>query len=173
MGAMIWDLLVPGLMLAVSCVGLAGKRDVYTSLVTGAGEGLSMLKSIVPSLVILLTAVHMLRASGAMDLLTGVLAPFCRRIGIPPETAPLILIRPISGSAALAVGGDLMAEYGPDSLIGRTAAVMLGSTETTFYTISVYFGAAHVKGTRYAIPAALLADLTGFLVAAWTVRMLF
>ena len=170
---MILDLLVPALMLAVSCTALAGKRDVYTSLVTGAGEGLSMLRSIVPSLVILLTAVHMLRASGAMDLLTGLLAPVCRWAGIPPETMPLVLIRPISGSAALAVGGELMAEYGPDSLIGRTAAVMLGSTETTFYTISVYFGAAGVKGTRYAVPAALLADLTGFLVAAWTVRVFF
>lgn len=170
---MILDMLVPGLMLAVSCIALAGKRDVYTSLVTGAGEGLSILKTIVPALVILLTAVHMLRASGAMDLLTGLLAPVCRWVGIPPETAPLVLIRPISGSAALAVGSDLMAEYGPDSLIGRTAAVMLGSTETTFYTISVYFGAAGVKGTRYAIPAALVADLTGFLVAAWTVKVFF
>lgn len=170
---MILDLLVPGLMLAVSCAALAGKRDVYTCLVTGAGEGLSVLKSIVPALVILLTAVYMLRASGAMDRITELLAPVCRWAGIPPETAPLVLIRPISGSAALAVGGELMAQYGPDSLIGRTAAVMLGSTETTFYTISVYFGAAGVKGTRYAIPAALIADLTGFLMAAWTVRMFY
>lgn len=170
---MILDLLVPGLMLAVSCAALAGKRDVYTCLVTGAGEGLSVLKSIVPALVILLTAVYMLRASGAMDRITELLAPVCRWAGIPPETAPLVLIRPISGSAALAVGGELIAQYGPDSLIGRTAAVMLGSTETTFYTISVYFGAAGVKGTRYAIPAALIADLTGFLMAAWTVRMFY
>lgn len=173
MGAVILDILVPGLMLAVSCAALAGRRDVYTCLVTGAGEGLTMLKNIVPALVVLLTAVYMLRASGAMDLITRSLAPACRWIGIPPETAPLVLIRPISGSAALAIGGELMAQYGPDSLIGRTAAVMLGSTETTFYTISVYFGAAGVKGSRYAIPAALLADLTGFLMAAWTVRMFF
>lgn len=173
MDTMIWDLLVPGLMLGVSCAALAGKRDVYTLLVTGAGEGLSLLKNIVPSLIILLTAVYMLRASGAMDLLTRLLSPVCRWVGIPPETAPLVLIRPISGSAALAVGSELMAAYGPDSLIGRTAAVMLGSTETTFYTISVYFGAAGVKGTRYAIPAALLADLTGFLMAAWSVRIFY
>ena len=85
----------------------------------------------------------------------------------------LVLIRPISGSAALAVGADLMAQYGPDSLIGRTAAVMLGSTETTFYTISVYFGAAGIKKTRYAIPAALFADLTGFCMASWTVRLFY
>ena len=85
----------------------------------------------------------------------------------------LVLIRPFSGSAALAVGAELMATYGPDSLIGRTAAVMLGSTETTFYTISVYFGAAGIHRTRYTIPAALIADLTGFFVASLSVRLLF
>ena len=83
------------------------------------------------------------------------------------------MIRPISGSAALAVGSELMAAYGPDSPVGRTAAVMLGSTETTFYTISVYFGAAGIKRTRYAIPAALAADLTGFVTAAWVTRWMF
>lgn len=169
---MILDLLVPGLMLAVSCAALAGKKDVYTLMVTGAADGLSILKNIVPALIILLTAVHMLRASGAMDLLTRLLTPVCSVIGIPPETVPLVVIRPISGSAALAVGGELMATYGPDSQIGRTAAIMLGSTETTFYTISVYFGAAGVKRTRYAVPAALIADLTGFCIAALTAKFL-
>ena len=97
----------------------------------------------------------------------------CERLGIPPELAPLVLIRPLSGSAALAVGTELMQRYGVDSLIGRTAAVMLGSSETTFYTISVYFGAAGVRGTRYAVPAALIADLTGFCMAALSVRLFF
>ena len=91
---------------------------------------------------------------------------------LPPQVLPLVLLRPVSGSAALAVGADLMAQYGADSLIGRTAAVVLGSTETTFYTISVYFGAAGIRRTRYAVPAALIADLTGFLVAALTARFL-
>ena len=85
----------------------------------------------------------------------------------------LVLIRPISGSAALAVGADLIQEYGPDSPVGRTAAVMLGSTETTFYTVSVYFGAAGIQKTRYTVPAALFADFVGFLAASWTVRWLF
>ena len=88
------------------------------------------------------------------------------------ETALLVLIRPISGSAALAIGADLMQQYGPDSLIGRTAAIMLGSTETTFYTISVYFGAAGIHKTRYAVPAALFADLAGFCMASWTARLM-
>ena len=95
------------------------------------------------------------------------------RFGIPPETALLVLVRPLSGSAALAVGADLMARYGVDSAVGRTAAVMLGSTETTFYTISVYFGAAGIQKTRYTIPAALFADFVGFFMASWTVRLFF
>ena len=171
--AVVWDLLVPGLMLSVSCWALAGKRDVYTLMVTGARDGLRTAVQILPVLVILMTAVSMLRASGAMELLVRVFTPLCSRIGIPPETVPLVVIRPISGSAALAVGSELMAAYGPDSQIGRTVAVMLGSTETTFYTISVYFGSAGIKRTRYAIPAALLADLTGFVTASLTVRWFF
>ena len=165
--AVISDLLIPVLLLSLSCWAMAGKRDAYTLLVTGAGEGLQVVKHILPALVVLLTGVQMLRASGALDLLAQWLTPVCRVIGMPPETIPLVLIRPISGSAALALGSELMASHGPDSAVGRTAAVMLGSTETTFYTISVYFGAAGVKRTRFAVPAALLADLTGFLLAAW------
>ena len=170
---MIADLLVPLLLLAASCAAMAGKRDVYSLLVTGAEDGLHTVVRILPALVILLTAVHMLRASGAMELLTRLFAPLCRLVGIPPETVPLVLIRPISGSAALAVGSDLMAAYGVDSEIGLTAAVMLGSTETTFYTISVYFGAAEIKQTRYAIPAALTADLTGFIAASLVTKWIF
>ena len=171
--ALILDLLVPGLMLAVSCAALAGKHDAYSLLVAGAAEGLDTLKSIIPVLIVLLTAVGMLRASGAMDLLTGLLAPVCRLAGIPPETVPLVVIRPISGSAALAVGTEIMSTYGVDSEIGRTAAVMLGSTETTFYTVSVYFSAAGIKKSRHAIPAALIADLTGFLTAAAVTKLLW
>lgn len=94
-------------------------------------------------------------------------------LGIPAETVPLMLVRPVSGSGALAVASDLMAAHGPDSYIGRVAAVMLGSTETTFYTIAVYFGSAGIVRTRHTVPAALAADLTGFLTAALTVRLLF
>ena len=170
---MLTEVLIPALMLAVSCAAMAGKRDVYSLLVTGAEDGLHTVLRILPSLIILLTAVQMLRASGAMDLLASVLTPLCSWLGIPPETVPLILIRPISGSAALAVGSELMATHGVNSEIGRTAAIMLGSTETTFYTVSVYFGAAGIKRTRYTIPAALIADLTGFIAAAWVTRWMF
>ena len=166
-------LLVPALLACASCFALARRRDVYGDLVSGAADGLKTLAAIVPALVLLLAAVSMLRASGALDALTRIFAPMLRRVGLPPELAPLILVRPISGSAALAVGAELIASHGPDSLVGRTAAVMLGSTETTFYTISVYFGAAGVNRTRYAVPAALIADCAGFLLSALTVRLFF
>jgi spore maturation protein B len=167
------DLLIPGLLTIVCIIALHKKESAYDLLVEGAADGLKLLKSIVPTLVILMTGISMLRASGVFDLLGQVLTPFFSLFGIPPETAVLVLIRPISGSAALAVGAELMAQYGVDSQIGRTVAVMLGSTETTFYTISVYFGAGGIKKTRYAIPAALIADLVGFLTASWTTRLLF
>ena len=152
-------------------LALRKRENAYDLMLQGAGEGLRILASLVPALILLLTAVTMLRASGAVELLSGLLAPVFFFFGIPPETALLVLIRPLSGSAALAVGAELMAEYGPDSIIGRTAAVMLGSTETTFYTISVYFGAAGIKKTRYTIPAALIADFVGFFTASLTVRL--
>ena len=120
----------------------------------------------------LLTAVYMFRASGALALLTAAAGPVLEAVGIPRETAGLVLVRPLSGSGALAVGSELMARYGTESYIGRCAAVMLGCTETTFYTVAVYFGAAGIRRTRYAIPAALCADAVGFLAAAWTVRWL-
>lgn len=172
-GVAMTDYVIPLILLAAAVLALRKKENPYDLLLRGGAEGLKLLATIVPALVILLTAVHMLRASGAFELLSKLLSPVFQLVGIPPETAMLVLIRPISGSAALAVGTELMAQYGPDSPIGRTVAVMLGSTETTFYTISVYFGAVGIKKTRYAIPAALIADLTGFIMASLTVRWFF
>lgn len=167
------DYVVPLLLLLTSVLALRKRENGYNLLLDGAAEGLKMLASIVPALIILLTAVTMLRSSGAVDMLSSLLAPVFSFFGIPPETALLVLIRPLSGSAALAVGAELMAQYGPDSPIGLTVAVMLGSTETTFYTISVYFGAAGIQKTRYTIPAALIADFVGFFMASLTVRLFF
>ena len=167
------EYIVP-LILAITALAALRKREnAYDLMLDGAAEGLNLLVAILPALILLLTAVHMLKASGAVNLISKPMAPIFSFLGIPVETAVLVLIRPISGSAALAIGADLMAEYGPDSLIGRTAAVMLGSTETTFYTISVYFGAAGIQKTRYTIPAALFADFVGFFMASFTVRWLF
>ena len=167
------DYIVPVLLLTACAVALRKRENPYSLLLEGGSEGLKLLVTLVPTLVLLLTAVTMLRASGAVEVISGFLSPVFHFFGIPPETAILVLLRPISGSAALAVGIELMAEYGVDSLIGRTVAVMLGSTETTFYTISVYFGAAGIQKTRYTVPAALTADFTGFFMAALTVRIFF
>ena len=167
------DYLVPLLLLAASAAALRKKENAYELLLEGGADGLKLLVTLVPTLVLLLTAIAMLRSSGALEILSRFLSPAFQFFSIPPETALLVLIRPISGSAALAAGAELMAEYGVDSTIGRTAAVMLGSTETTFYTISVYFGAAGIKKTRYTVPAALIADFTGFFMASLVVPVFF
>ena len=171
--SLLFTMIVPLTICGVALYGAARRVDVYSALAQGAGSGLETLVRIVPSLIGLLTAVYMLRASGALDLAAQALGPLMERLGLPAELLPLMLVRPVSGSAALGVGAELISAYGPDSCLGRTAAVMLGSTETTFYTVAVYFGAVGVTRTRYAIPAALCADLTGFLAAAWAVRLLF
>ena len=167
------DYIVP-LILAITAIAALGRREkAYDLLTDGAREGFKMLLTIAPALIVLLSAVGMLRESGALDAFSSFLSPALEMFGIPPETVLLMLVRPISGSAALAIGAELIAAHGPDSMVGRTTAVMLGSTETTFYTISVYFGAWGIQKTRYTIPAALIADLTGFLAAAWTVRLFY
>ena len=164
---------VPLLLLFSAVYALRRKVDVFDALTAGAKDGVSVLLRIFPALVALLSAVYMLRASGSMALLTAWLAPVTEALGLPAETTALMLIRPISGSGALAAGSELMAQYGADSYIGRVAAVMLGSTETTFYTIAVYFGAAGIRRTRYTLGAALIADLAGFVFAAMAVRVFF
>lgn len=165
-------LLIPLLLCFTACFALHRKVDVYAALTKGAEEGLTVLLHILPSLIGLLSAVYMLRASGALEALSALLAPILTRLGIPPEVSPLLLIRPVSGSGALAVGSEIMERAGVDSYAGRVAAVMLGSSETTFYTVAVYYGSAGITRTRYTIPAALCADAVMFLASAWAVRLL-
>ena len=167
------EYIVPLILAATALAALRKKENAYDVLTNGAREGFRMLRTIGPSLVVLLSAVGMLRESGALEALSRCLSPALEFLGIPAETVLLLLVRPISGSAALAIGAELIAAHGPDSLIGRTAAVMLGSTETTFYTISVYFGSWGITRTRYAVPAALIADAVGFLAASWTVLLFY
>ena len=167
------NMIVPVLLCAVALYGSHRRVDVYAAMVAGAEDGLRTLVRILPALVTLLTAVYMLRASEALEMLAHILSPALELVGLPAELLPLMLVRPVSGSAALGVGAELIRTYGPDSELGRMAAVMLGSTETTLYTAAVYFGSVGIDRTRYAVPAALCADLAGFLVAAWAVRILF
>ena len=166
------DYIVPILLLVTSLLALHKKENAYGLLLEGAADGFKLLVTLIPTLILLLTSITMLRASGALEWISRFFSPVFSFFGIPPETVMLVLIRPFSGSAALAVGSELMAQYGVDSLVGRTAAIMLGSTETTFYAISVYFGAAGIQKTRYTIPAALIADFTGFFMASLTAKLL-
>lgn len=167
------SVLLPGVLAVVGCAALVKRVDLFSSLVSGAKEGINVSLGILPTLVILFVAIYMLRASGALDLLCGLLSPFAEAVGIPAECLPLALIRPFSGSGALALGADIIRTAGADSLVGRTAAVMLGSTETTFYVIAVYFGGAGVTKSRHALPAALIADVVGFCAAAAFCRLFF
>lgn len=166
----ILTLMMPLIMGTVGIYALYRRVDVFSALTDGAVDGLKTLLRIFPSLLMLLPAIYMLRASGLLDALTKILAPALHCFGIPAELASLILLRPLSGSGALAVATESIQQFGPDSLIGRTASVMIGSTETTFYVIAVYFGAAGIQNGKKIIPAALIADLVGFIMAAVTVR---
>ena len=163
--------LIPLLLAGTALYALWRRVDVFSALCAGAGEGLSVTLRILPALTALLTGVYMVRARGAMELLAGLLSPILTRVGIPPETVGLLLIRPVSGSGALAVGSEIMQTYGPDSFIGRVASVLEGSTETTFYTIAVYYGATRVTRTRQTLPAALSADLAGMIMSVFAVRL--
>lgn len=169
----IFDITVPLIMGIVGLCAVIAKCDAFPALTKGACDGLKTVYDMLPALIVLFPAVYMLRASGALSKLTMLISPVFEFLGIPPETAPLALLRPISGSAATAAGADIISSAGADSLAGRTAAVMLGSSETTFYVIAVYFGAAGIKKTRWAIPAALCADLAVYFSAAWITRLLY
>ena len=169
----IFSLSMPLVIAAVAICALFKKTDMFPALTRGALQGLFTIKDMLPALTVLFPAVYMLRASGALDALARLLAPAMAYIRVPPETLPLALLRPISGGAATAAAAEIIKSCGADSLAGRSAAVMIGSSETTFYVIAVYFGAAKIKNTRWAIPAALCADLAVFLVSAWVCAMLW
>ena len=160
-------------MLVTAAVLLAALRgvDVYEAMTAGAKKGLLTVWGILPSLLVIFPAIRLMQASGLPELLGVWLRPLFTLLGVPEETGLLMLLRPLSGSGALAAAEELLRRHGPDSLIGRTAAVMLGSSETSFYVIAVYFSAAGVKDSRWAIPAALCADLACFLSAAWISRL--
>ena len=167
------DMTAPIILAAACAYALWRGVDVFDAMTAGAKKGLAVMAEILPALISLFPAIYLLRASGTIELLQRLLAPLFNALGVPPETSLLMLLRPVSGSAALGIGAELIKTYGADSLVGRTAAVMIGSSETTLYVVAVYFGAAGVKNSRWAIPAALCADLACFLSSAWICRILW
>lgn len=169
----ITDLIIPLLFAGIMIWGAVRRVDVFRCFCDGASGGLRTTAEILPALVLLVISVGMLRASGAVELLTGLLEPLCSAVGFPPECMQMVLLRPFSGSGAMAVYDSIAGEYGADSLPERTAAILLGSSETTFYTIAVYFSAVKVRRTRYAVPAAMTADLTAWIVCALIAGLFF
>lgn len=167
------DLIVPALFAGIMIWGAVKKVDVMRCFCDGAAGGLRTTVDILPALILLLISVGMLRASGAIELLTQLLEPVCSAVGFPPECMQMVLLRPFSGSGAIAVYDSIAGECGVDSLAERTAAILLGSSETTFYTVAVYFSAVKIRRTRYAVPAALTADLTAWIVCGLTVSLFF
>lgn len=164
---------VPLLLLVVPLLALAKKVRVYEAFVDGAQQGFSTAVKIIPYLVAMLVAISVFRASGAMQALAGLLAPFVRPLGIPPEVLPLAMMRPLSGSGALGLAAELIKVHGPDSLLGRLASTMQGSADTTFYVLTVYFGSVGIKKYRYAPAVGLLADVCAFLASVWIVHRVF
>ncbi len=164
---------VPLLLAGIPLYALTRKVNVYAAFLEGARGGFETGVRIVPPLVAVLVALGMLRSSGALEAAARALAPLLDPLGIPASVLPLVVTRPLSGGAALGVVGDVLGSEGPDSYAGRLVSVMCGSTETTFYVLAVYFGAAGITRYRHALPAALLADLAGMTAAVVVVRLLF
>lgn len=165
--------MLPALVAVFVLYGWVRRVHVYESLVEGAKEGFQVALRIIPFLVAILVVIGMFRASGGLQIIVSIIEPVTALVGMPGEALPMALLRPLSGSGALGVAAEAMTAHGPDSLIGYMVSTYQGSTETTFYTLAVYFGAIGVKTTRHTVPACLLADVTGILAATFIVNLLF
>ena len=161
---------IPFIIFVILLYGILKGVPMFYTFIKGAKEGMISTASIAPSLIGLITAVSMIKASGALDIFTNLISPIVAPLGMPPELTPLAILRPISGSGSIALLDNLLTTYGADSTIGRIACVMMGSTETTFYTIAVYFGAAGIINSKHAIPSALIADLVTIVMSIITIK---
>lgn len=166
------EYVIPVFIAVIMVIGLAKRVDVFGEFVEGAKENLKSAFGILPALIALMTAIGMFKASGGLDVISAAVSPLTEFLGFPSECIPLAIIRPVSGSGALAVFESILSDVSPDSFAGRVASVIIGSTETTFYTVAVYYGITKVKKTRHVIASSLTADLTGFIISALTVRLL-
>ena len=165
--------ILPAAILLILGAGLVRRVKIFEAFTEGAAEGISTVVRILPSLVGIITAIGVFRASGALDAVVGLLAPAFRLLGIPAEAIPLVLMRPVSGSASLAIVSDIIRNYGPDSYAGRVACTMLGSTETVFYTLAVYYGSVGIRNIRYTLAAALIADAVSVAASAFICALIF
>lgn len=167
----LWAL--PTIIISVLTFGLVKKVPVYEVFTDGAKDGFKVAVKIIPYLVAIIVGISMLRASGTIDMVTNVLQPLLVKFNIPADTIPLMIVRSLSGSGALGLFSDIANNLGPDSYATKLAAVMLGSSETTFYVLAVYFGAVGITKIRYALIVGLLADLIGIIAAVSVCNWLF
>lgn len=167
------DFAVPAIFIVIIGVAVLKKVKAYDVFVEGAKDGIDTIIKIIPSLVGLLVAVGVFKASGAMDSLILLLRPLTDVLGMPPQVAPLALLRPISGSASFAFVTEIIKSFGPDSYAGRVAATMMGSTETIFYTLAVYYGSVGIKNIRYTLIAAIMADIISVIASLWACQFIF
>ena len=166
-------LVIPSIFLVIVGYGLYKKVNIFEVFLEGAAEGIATSIKILPALVGLVAAITMLRTSGALDFVIKLMNPFTKTFSIPSEVIPLALLRPITGSGALAIVGDILKNYGADSMQGYIASVMMGSSETTFYTLAVYFGSVGITKTRYTVKAAMVADMAAIILSVVVVKMFF
>ena len=164
---------IPFILLSIPTYGLLKKVKLYESFTEGAKNGFDTAVRIIPYLVAMLVSIGVFRASGALDLLVSFLSPITELIGMPAEVLPMAFMRPLSGGGATGIMSELIATHGPDSLIGRMVSVMMGSTETTFYVLAIYFGSVSIKKTRHALPAGLIADFVGIITAVVVSNLIF
>lgn len=164
---------IPFVFVIILTFGLYRGINVFDTFVEGAKLGIETVFRIIPPLVGLMVSIGVFRSSGALDLIVHALKPAAKALGIPAELLPLALLRPVSGSASLAMMTDIIKEFGADSIIGRMASTMMGSTETTFYTITIYFGSVGIKDIRYTLAAALIADAVCVVCSAWVCILIF
>lgn len=167
------DAIMPLIIAVVVIYGMFKKVKVYECFVEGAKDGIKICFKIFPYLLAMIMAVGIFKASGAMGIFTKITAPLAAIIGLPPEVVPLVVIKPLSGSGALGIFAQTLKEYGPDSFIGIVASIIMGSTETIFYTITVYYGAAGIKKIRHTLWAAIFADLIAIIMAVITAKNMF
>lgn len=164
---------IPVLIAFILLYGTCKKVPTYERFVEGGKEGIKIAFDIIPFLVGMLVAITVFRASGALEFFMGLIRPWLEAIGVPAEIAPLAIIRPISGTAALGMTSDLIASHGPDSYIGRLASVLQGSTDTTLYVLTVYFGAVGIRKMGDALKVGLLADVVGIIAAIVVVLLVW
>ena len=165
--------IIPSFIFVILVYAMLKRVDGFDACVEGAEEGFSTSVKLIPFLVAMLVAIGLLRSSGALDLFIGLLTPFLVSFNIPDEVVPLAIMRPLSGSGALAITTEILTNSGPDSFVGRVASTMQGSTDTTLFILTLYFGSVGIRRTRHVLPVGLLADLVGFVAAITVCRIVF